>query len=79
MNGLAASEAAERLARDGPNLLVPQAHKPFNDWMRPVLVGGVLSLAVLVLYLSEFYQGMSGDLARSTAIIAMVSGQSVIV
>jgi hypothetical protein len=29
--------------------------------------------------LSEFYQGMSGDLARSTAIIAMVSGQSVIV
>ncbi len=50
-----------------------------SDWVRPIVLGGVLSLAVLLLYLSEVWGGTGTDIARTVGIIAMITGQSAIV
>jgi Ca2+-transporting ATPase len=48
-------------------------------WIRPALVGGTLSLAVLGVYLALLRAGSSADVARTTAFVTMLAGQCAIV
>jgi len=48
-------------------------------WIRPALVGGTLSLAVLGIYLALLRAGTSADVARTTAFVTMLAGQCAIV
>jgi Ca2+-transporting ATPase len=50
-----------------------------RDWIRPVVTGTLLSAAVLWLYITDLRAGDSVELARATAIFAMIVGQTVLV
>jgi Ca2+-transporting ATPase len=50
-----------------------------GDWLRPLAIGVVLSVAVIALYLWFLRHGSSTELARSLAIVAMFAGQSMLV
>lgn len=49
------------------------------DWIRALLIGGTLALAVIATYLIAMHLGLTEDAARSAGIVAMIGGQTVLV
>lgn len=50
-----------------------------GDWLRPLSIGVVLSVAVIALYLWFLQHGSSTEVARSLAMVAMLAGQTILV
>ena len=49
------------------------------DWVRPVLIGGTLSIGVLAVYLLQLRFGALPEAARAAAFVTMIVGQAAIV
>jgi P-type Ca2+ transporter type 2C len=50
-----------------------------SDWVRPLLIGGTLSVGVLAVYLFQLHFGAPPDAARAAAFVTMIAGQAAIV
>jgi Ca2+-transporting ATPase len=59
----------------------PRGEGPLRrgDWLRPVVLGLTLAVTVVVVYMVGLAQGMHADVARATAMIVMLVGQTTLV
>ena len=50
-----------------------------KEWMRPILLGVALAIAVLAIFLLDLRRGIDSETARSAALVAMIAGQMLLV